>query len=434
MRRVLLVLIVCAAVVAAAWYVGGLPGTVTAQAGAVTFQASVSVVAVCLLAIFVLLYAVIWLIAWLVALPRRLRARRMARRRAAGEQATTRALVALAAGEPADARREAARARRLSGDTPQALLLTAEAARLAERPDEAESAFRALTARPDAAFLGYRGLLRQAMERGDWTAAATLAGQAEGAHPGAAWLRKERAQLAVRSGNWRDALTLADAGSPKAALATAAAEAETDPIRATALAKQAWKADPAFPPAALAYARRLRAAGRERRAQAVTRQSWAKAPHPDLAAFALEGITDPKARFSAAQRLLSGTESNPESRLLLARLALEAGLYPEARLQADLAREDGVNQRRLWLLIAQLEEAERGETEEGRAVQHEALRRAASADPDPAWICRQCHTQVPRWVPICPGCGTAGSIGSGVAPAPIPLPPEPVASGTAGVV
>lgn len=432
MRRVLLVLIVCAAVVAAAWYLAGLPGTVTAQAGAITFQASVSVVAVCLLAIFVALYALLWLIAWLVALPRRLRARRLARRRAAGEQATTRALVALAAAEPGDARREAARARRLLGDTPQVLLLTAEAARLADRPEEAEGAFRALTARPDAAFLGYRGLLRQAMERADWTAAGTLAGQAEEAHPGAAWLRKERAELAIRSGNWRGALTLADADSPKAALATAAAEAEPDPIRAVALAKQAWKADPAFPPAALAYARRLRAGGRERRAQAIIRQTWAQAPHPDLAEFALEGITDPKARFEAGQRLVRGTDSNLESRLLIARLALEAGLYPEARRQTDLALEDKLNQRRLWLLIAQLEEAEHGDTEEGRAAQREALRRAASADPDPAWICRQCRTQVPRWVPVCPGCGAAGSITRGVAAAPIALPPERVTAGTAG--
>src|SRR6185437_5703408 len=267
----------------------------------------------------------------------------------------------------------------LLGETPQTLLLTAEAARLADRPDEAESAFRALTARPDAAFLGYRGLLRQAVDRSDWTAAATLAGHAEEAHPGAAWLRKERAQLAIRSGNWRDALALSGTDGPRAALATAAAEAESDPIRATALAKQAWKQDPGFAPAALAYARRLRAAGRERRAQAVITQAWAKAPHPDLAELAMAGITDPQARFAAAQRLVRGTEPNPESRLLLARTAFEAGLYPEARRQADLAREDGLNQRRLWLLLARIEEEEHGDTEEGRAAQREALRHAASA-------------------------------------------------------
>src|SRR5439155_24956275 len=175
----------------------------------------------------------------------------------AGDVAVTRTLLALAAGERGDARREASRARRLLGDTPQTLLLAAEAGRLAGRDDEAQTAFRALAARQDAAFLGLRGLLRQAIEREDWAEAAALARQAEDVQPGAAWLRHERARLAVRAGNWSDALALADAEAPKAALAAAAAEAEPDASRALRLAKQAWQDDPSLPSAALAYATRL---------------------------------------------------------------------------------------------------------------------------------------------------------------------------------
>ena len=187
--------------------------------------------------------------------------RQAARRRHGGDVAITRTLLALAAGETGDARREASRARRLLGDTPATLLLAAEAGRIAGRADEAETAFRALADRSDAAFLGLRGLLRQAIEREDWAEAAALARQAEAVEPGAAWLRRERARLAVRAGEWSDALALADADAPKAALATAAAEAETDPGRALRLAKQAWQDDPSLAPATLAYATRLRAAG-----------------------------------------------------------------------------------------------------------------------------------------------------------------------------
>jgi len=86
----------------------------------------------------------------------------------------------------------------------------------------------------------------------------------------------------VRTGDWAGALALADANAPKAALATAAANATQDPGAALRLAQLAWKADPGLAPAALAYATRLRAAGKERRALAVIRQSWARAPHPDL--------------------------------------------------------------------------------------------------------------------------------------------------------
>jgi HemY protein len=416
MRRVLLILIVAAVVVAIAWYLAGLPGTVTAQIGGVTVQAAVSVVAVGLLAALVALLILFRLIGALIRLPRVLRARRAAARRAAGDVATTRALVALAAGETGDARREADRARRLLGDTPQTLLLAAEAGRLAGRSDEAEAAFRALAARRDAAFLGYRGLLRAAVEREDWTDAARLAREAEAAHPGAVWLREERARLAIRTASWTEALAMANADAPKAALAAAAANAETDPGRALRLARQAWKEDPGLVAAALAYARRLRESGRDRRAQAVIRQSWAVAPHPDLADFALAPVMDKLARVQAAQSLTKSNPNHPETHLLLARTALEAGLLGEARRHAEAARDGGLNQRRLWLLLARIEEEEHGETEEGRLAQREALRHAATADPDPAWHCTACHASQSIWHPACPACGAAGTLRWGPGP------------------
>lgn len=420
MRRVLVTLVVAAIAVAVAWFLAGLPGTVTAHVGDVTFEAAVSVVAVGLLVIFVVLYLLLLVVATLLGLPRRLRARRAANRRRTGDAATTKALVALAAGETADARREAARARRLLGDTPQTLLLAAEAGRLAGRIDEAEAAWKALTGRSDAAFLGYRGLLRQAVEHKDWGAAASLAREAEAAHPGAAWLREERARLAIRTGSWSDALALADADAPKAALATAAANAEPDPALALRLARQAWKEDPGLAPAALAYARRLRETGYERRAQAVIRQSWTVAPQPELAAFALALVEDKLARVQAVQRLTKANPNHPESRLLLAATALDAGLLGEARRHAETARDGGLNQRRLWLLLARIEEEERGDTEEGRLAQREALRHAATADPDPGWRCAVCHAPQPDWHPACPACGAAGTLRWSVAP-PTPL-------------
>ena len=46
------------------------------------------------------------------------------------------------------------------------------------------TAFRALTKQPEGSFLGYRGLLRQAIDRRDWAEATALARKAELAHPG----------------------------------------------------------------------------------------------------------------------------------------------------------------------------------------------------------------------------------------------------------
>jgi len=405
MLRVIAVLIVSAVVVAIAWFVAHLPGHVGFRVGDITIEASAPVMALAGLVLLIALYALVRLIVGVLVLPRRLRRWSGERRRSQGDAAVSRALVALAAGDQGDARREAARARRLLGDTPQTLLLSAQAGRLAGRDTEAEAAFRALADRPDAAFLGLRGLLRQAVARQDWAEAAALAARAEAAHPGASWLREERAQLAIRSGHWKDALLLSGPDAPVAAYGAAAAAEESDPAEALRLARQAWKDDPTLAPAALAYAARLRQAGRESRAQSVLRSAWTAAPQPDIAEAALAPVADPLARLKAATRLVDGNPEHPESRLLLARCALAAGLTGEARRHAEAARTQ-LNQRRVWMLLAEVEEREHPEGERVR----EALRRAATADADPAWRCGACGATHAAWHPVCPVCSTPGRI------------------------
>ncbi len=145
---------------------------------------------------------------------------------------------------------------------------------------KADAAFNLLAARKDAAFLGLRGLLQGAVARGDWESARRAGAAAARSIPA-------RRGCAPSASAWPSAPAPGRRRCPSpapaqvAALATAASEAETDPAQARRLAQQAWRADPAFTPAALAYARRLREAGREKRAQDVLRESWAKAPHPD---------------------------------------------------------------------------------------------------------------------------------------------------------
>ena len=307
-------LLVAAVVLAGAWALAGLPGRISGEIGNFAFEAPTPIAALALALLFILLYGIFRLFGAALRLPRTLHRRQAARRRHAGDAALTRTLLALAAGESGDARREANRARRLLGDTPATLLLAAESGRLAGRLDEAEMAYRALADRDDAAFLGLRGLLRQAIEREDWSSATALARQAERVQPGAAWLRRERARLAVRAGEWADALALADADAPKAALAAAAAEAASDPGVALRLARQAWQDDPALAPAALAYASRLRAAGREHRALAAIRHSWEhraapRSRHLRTGADARAAAAHPGG--TAADRGQSGTRREP---------------------------------------------------------------------------------------------------------------------------
>jgi HemY protein len=410
MLKVILFLLAGCAIVAVAWLLAGISGHVVASIGAYTIETSTPVAILILVALVVVILILLRVLRGILAIPRTTTGWRRHHRLALGEKAVTRVLVALAAGEPDASRKEARRARHLLGDSPQTLLLFAEAARLSGRDDEAEEAFRALAKQKDASFLGLRGLLRRAVDRRDWPESLVIAKQAEAAHPGTVWLRQQRAELALQTENWAEALELIGPDSRRPTYYVAAADAETDPARALGFAKQAWKQAPAFAPAVLAYASRLRAAGYEKRAQSCIADAWKQAPHPDLATFALALEPNNLARAQAAKRLVAGNSTNPESRLLLAQVALDAGLTGEARHQVEIAESEGMKQRRLCLLLAEIEEQERGDTEAGRLAQRDALRRAATAEPDPHWECTTCHTNHAAWHPKCDVCGGVGTM------------------------
>jgi HemY protein len=412
MRAILLIIALCAVCVGAAWWVEHLVGAVSLTIGPTVVQAPLSVAVLALFVLVVLLYVLFRLLATLFGLPGAFRRGGERARRKKGDQAVTGTLIALAAREPADARREAARATRLLGETPQTLLLRAYAGSIAGDEAEAEAAFEKLAARKDSAFLGLRGLLRLAIQHDDYPRAAALAREAEAAHPGAAWLRDERTQLAMRTGAWADALQLSQDDTPKAGFGAAAAEAEADPTRARKLAKQAWKRDPTLPAAVIAYARRLREGGKERAAFDILRRGWAATPHPDIAELALQPSPDRLARLKLGQDLVRASPDSAESHLLLSRLSLEAGEVAEARRHLDAARVGGLDQRRVHLLHADIAEAEGDEH-----GQRDALRQAAMAGRDPDWRCEACGTMLGGWHPACPVCHTAGRVKWTVPPA-----------------
>ncbi len=401
-------LVLAAVVIAAAWWMMHLPGSVSAQIGDTTLGAPTPVALLAVIVLFIVLYVLVRLLAGLLRLPGRSARMRSERNRRNGEAAVTRTLIALAGGDAAAAQREAERSRKLLGDTPQTLLFAAYAGRQAGQPERAEAAFKLLAARDDAAFLGLRGLLQQAVANGNVDRATDLARQAEAANPGAAWLQTERANLAIRAGNWKEALALSPASDTRAALASAAADAEADPAEARRLAKRAWDIDPAFTPAALAYARRLREAGRESRAQEVLRTSWGRKPHPDLAAASMANDADPAARLRRAEWLVKPSPGQAEGELLLARAHLDAGNGEQALQHLAAARAAGLVEHRVWMLAGEIARATNNADAEA-----EALQQAAAAEPDTVWRCGQCGGAHTAWHPVCSLCGTPGRIAWG---------------------
>ncbi|MCB8877356.1 heme biosynthesis HemY N-terminal domain-containing protein [Acidisoma silvae] len=412
MRRVIGFLILAAILVGIAFGLGTLPGEMSATVGTYSFAASLPIVALAVIILFALLYVLIRLVAAIFGAPGRFGRGRHQRQLRQGERAVTRAFAALAAADPKAAKREADRARRLLPQSPMALLISAETARLSGKTEEAEASYRRLAEQSDSAFLGLRGLLRQALDAGDWTLAADLARRAELAHPGAPWLRAERAKLALRTGAWAEALALSGPEAPRAVMATAAADAASDAAQALRLARDAFAADPSLAPAALAYASRLRARGEERKADGVIEKAWTRGPHPDLATFYMARDSDVMARLKAADRLAKCNPEHGESHLILARAALAARLTGQARQEAQAAIAAGLDQRRVWVLRADIEEADAaaGGGEGATFAAHEALRRSQTAQPDPRWRCAACTAEQVEWHPSCPVCGTVGQV------------------------
>ena len=405
MTRILNIAVALAVGIALLAWAFGLSGTVEIQAGDIWVGVPLTNAVILLGLGFLLAHAVLRLYAWMLAAPERRRLRVALDNRALAEVAVTRAMVALAAGQPQAARSELAEARRLNGETAPLLAMEAEAARAAGDEAAARAAYEALAAREDGKFLGLKGLMQQAQARGDAEAVAQLAREAARAEPRAGMLRLTEGAAALRRHDWREALALAPPGTPLAPLALAASRQADSPAEARALERQAFQADPGFAPAALALSRRLGGeAGR-----AVLRQAWERAPHPSLAAAWVGDATDPATRLRLIDELSRVHVGHPESRALRAGASLAAGQARRARQDLEAWEIAGSLDSRWYHLMATLERAEQGANfpeEDG----WEWERQAAAAPPPPAWRCGACGAVHADWEPACPACGAVGEV------------------------
>jgi HemY protein len=382
------------------------------------------------------------LVRWLLSHPRAFKEWRRDRRRQLGDEALERALIALSAGRHGQAVRDAERAGRLLGNPTIALWLTAQAAQASGDDAKAEAALRRLTLKPSAALIGLRGLAAREAEAGRTDAARELLAKATATDPGAVALKAVEAELAVRAHDWRAALAHArgvpqdaKARTRRAELALAVAETETSEDAKLALLKEAFEADPAFAPGIAAYARALEAASWRRRSRNVMREGWRANPHPAIAAVALThvGSDTPESVLGRAHALAADRPEHLESRVMVARAALDAEKWKDARLQLDAAVADGSADRRIHLLRAELAERQGGNDETAREAARAAYREAGEAPGEPAWRCSSCATVHKEWTPVCDACGATLSLGWSVTPraASVAAPLPAVASHTA---
>jgi HemY protein len=436
--RVIWLFIKIAIVVAAAVLLADWPGRVSITWLGYDIDLAVGT-AVAVLVIFILLLYLLWRLWHIVRrAPTEYGVYRRNRRQAKGFRALTRGLVAVAAGDPVEAKRLARTAHGLLDKSPLTLLLAAQAAQLEGDEAAAQRYFEALSKNPEAALLGLRGLATAALKRGDEEAALHYSERALQSHPHAEWAAETAHRLQVKLGRPAEeslrALVRAGAMSAKEAqhrravlLAERARQAllpetaNADLDAALRAAREALKLDAAFVPARLILANLLQRMGKKREAAKLIEQDWDSNPHPLLArAYAeTEPGERPADRLKRLDRLARQNPNHVETHRALGMTALAAGLWGDARKHleklVDAERNAGGVSHATARAMALLEEGEHGATQEGRAAARRWLDQAAEAAPDSAWICSVCGhpgeagPASGHWQAVCPTCAAIDS-------------------------
>jgi len=336
------------------------------------------------------------------------------RRQQRGLDALTSGIIAVGAGDRAQAVRYAAQARKALPHEPLTHLLRAQAAQISDDRATARRIFEAMLAAPDTEQLGLRGLFLEAEREGEREAARQFAERALRKNPKLGWPVEALFDLQCRAADWQSALeTLAiaerqhllekaPARRRRAVLLTAQAQALEDgaPDRALELALEAHKIARDLVPAAAIAGRVLASQGKTPRAARVLLRTWRLAPHPDLAtayAYARPGDS-PRDRLNRVRHLARLTPNHPEAQIAVATGAIEARGWDEAR-EALKPLIDGRLTPRVCTLMARIEAEQYGD--EGRA--REWLARAVAAQRDPAWTADGVASD--RWGPVSPVTG-----------------------------
>ena len=420
--RTLVWFVIAAVVMFGAVWLAERPGSITAEWHGWRLDTNVGVMLIVLI-VLILLSVGSWLLyRWIVGAPGALFDTWGESRRRRGYQALTQGLAAVAAGDGAEAQKNARKAEALLAEPPLTLLLSAQAAQLTGDRDGAKRAFNAMLEDEQMAFLGLRGLIAQSLRDGDQAQALAYAERAFKLRPQTPWVVHSLFDMQAQIGRWREAQDTLDAGlrrkvvtadkgrTLKALLLverSRAAERDGSDGDALALAREAF----GLAPERIAVSSRLAElqikTGDGRRAMRTLERGWTLAPHPDLAALYLKasGENDALKRVGIVRKLAAQKPDDLESNLALAHAALEAGLWGEARRYLDAA--GGTNPPvRVCRLMAEVEE--RAQSDQAKV--HEWLARAATAPADKAWRCSACGAQHEGWHSVCESCGAFGTL------------------------
>lgn len=417
MFRAIFFFAIAAAVIWGVYLLSGVTAPVTLTWGDRIFGPYAPFEAAVAATVVVVLALVLWnIVAWVLwRKPKDIYQKMGLRRREEGYKALTKGMVAVATGDTREAARQSLRAEaRLPEDQALARMLAAAIAKKNGDDAEATEQFEAMTEHEETKFLGLQGLFEQAREEGDLRRAVTLLEQANAAKPDTPWVLENLFRLQAMSSRWEGARETLDRLKKKKLVekdkekhwravidveASRERSEAKDGDKALSYAKEAYKSHPEFVPAAVQYADMESAYGRNGRAEKAIHDAWILIPHPDLIDVyeRVISVYDPAKQYDMFKKLGEKNPNHLETRVMLAREAIRAGAYDDARKHL-LPLTERVPDARICRLMADLELASGGD----RMAARDWMARAANAAPDPVWVCSESGEVVVKWSAISP--------------------------------
>ncbi len=354
------------------------------------------------------------------------------RRTESGHRALALGLMAVSAGEPDEAHRQAARAQRLLAAPQLTDLLSAQAAHMSGDHKAAGRYFTSLTRDRDTAFLGHIGLARLALENDQPDQALAAARLALELRPKSALAARQVMMLEAERGDWAaalpahavvaaadghddkmrhrlarqkaglaylDALVALDTGTDRAGTDRAGTDRKTRRAAAASLesAIDAW---PEFWPAAMRLAALHEEDGNPRKAVKWLERVFKSMPHDGIAARlqTVWKVNDGGHIARLVKLIPRDGQHADDGRLVVATAAMTHGLVGEAgRLLDEIvpAHRDAA----AWRLVSRL-----AAEAEDHAAETEALRQAGEAPRPRCWQCTECQLVHDEWQGHCAGC------------------------------
>ncbi len=392
------------------------PGELSVTWQGMQYQVTLLVAVTAIVVLIALVMLAWWLIRTLYRSPDLLRRHFRARKRDRGYQSLSTGIIAAGAGDSGAARRMAKQASKLlnSDQEPLIKLLDAQATMLEGRNDDARKMFEEMVDDPETKLIGLRGLYLEAERLGDIAAARHFANRAAEAAPHLAWASRVAMENRIANGDFDGAIGLLDQQKAaksvskdvdrrqRAVLLTGKAMSllADDPQSARAAAAEANRLAPELVPAAVTLAEALNKLNDPRKALRTLEYTYKINPHPEAADLYVrsKGGDRPEDRLKRARTLAAFAPDNAESDIAVARAALGAGQYAEARKHAEKALAASPRES-IHLILADIEQAETRNA--GKVRAH--LARALRAPRDPAWTADGVVSE--RWLPVSPVSG-----------------------------